>query len=74
MGLRAIEDQAFVLGCNQVGTHAGVPLGGMSLVVDPQGDVLAEAGADEQALNPSVDPERVTAWRAAFPALTDRRL
>ncbi len=71
---RAIEDQAFVLGCNQVGTHAGVPLGGVSLVIDPQGEVLAEAGAEEQVLSVSVDPERVTAWRAAFPALADRRL
>ncbi len=71
---RAIEDQAFVLACNQSGTHAGVPMGGRSLVVDPQGEILAEAGTGEEVLSVELDPSRVTAWRAAFPALGDRRL
>jgi predicted amidohydrolase len=71
---RAIEDQAFVLACNESGTHAGVPMGGLSMVIDPLGEVLAEAGAGEQVLSVEVDPRRVAAWRAAFPALADRRL
>lgn len=71
---RAIENQAYVLGCNLVGTHAGVPMGGASMVVDPQGEVVAEAGTEEQVLSVAVDPERVTAWRGAFPALDDRRM
>ena len=71
---RAIEDQAFVLACNTSGTHAGVPMGGLSMVIDPQGEVLAEAGAGEEVLSVEVDPLRVAAWRDAFPALDDRRL
>jgi predicted amidohydrolase len=71
---RAVEQQAFVLGCNGSDTHAGVPMGGRSLVVDPQGEVLAEAGEDEEILFAEVDPARVTAWREAFPVLADRRL
>ena len=71
---RAIENQAYVIACNASGTHAGVPMAGLSMVVDPQGDVLAEAGPGEELLSVSVDPARVAAWRAAFPALEDRRL
>lgn len=71
---RAIEDQAFVVACNQTGTHAGVPLGGRSLVVDPQGEVLVEAGEKEELLLAEIDPARVAAWRDAFPVLPDRRL
>ncbi|TAK70480.1 MAG: carbon-nitrogen family hydrolase [Actinomycetota bacterium] len=71
---RAIEDQAFVVACNAVGTHAGVPMGGHSVVVDPQGEVVAEAGTDQEVLLVDLDPDRVTAWRSAFPVLADRRL
>ncbi|MGB7982264.1 MAG: nitrilase-related carbon-nitrogen hydrolase [Candidatus Nanopelagicales bacterium] len=71
---RAIEDQAYVLACNETGTHGGVPIGGGSLVIDPQGEVLAEAGAGEEILSVAIDPDRVAAWRGAFPALDDRRM
>jgi predicted amidohydrolase len=71
---RAIESQAYVLACNEAGTHAGVPIAGLSMVVDPQGEVLAEAGPGEEVLSVEVDPARVAAWRGAFPALEDRRL
>lgn len=71
---RAIEDQAYVLACNEVGTHAGVPMGGVSMVIDPLGEVLAEGtSGDEQVISVELDPERVSAWRGAFPALEDRR-
>jgi predicted amidohydrolase len=71
---RAIENQAYVIACNASGTHAGVPMAGLSMVVDPQGDVVAEAGPGEEVLSVALDPARVAAWRAAFPALEDRRL
>ena len=71
---RAVEDQAYVLACNAVGTHAGVPMGGVSMVIDPLGEVLAEGSpTDEQIISVDLDPERVSAWRGAFPALEDRR-
>jgi len=70
---RAIENQCYVLACNETGTHAGVPMAGYSMIVDPQGEILAEGGPDEQVLSAVLDPTRVTAWRSAFPALEDRR-
>ncbi|MGC9542030.1 carbon-nitrogen family hydrolase [Streptomyces sp. UG1] len=71
---RAVENQAFVLACGTAGTHAGVPQAGHSIVVDPWGEVLAQAGAGEQVLTVEFDPGRVAVTRDQFPALKDRML
>lgn len=71
---RAVENQAFVLACGTAGTHAGVPQAGHSIVVDPWGEVLAEAGPGEEVLTVDFDPSRVAATREQFPALKDRVL
>ncbi|KAB1149412.1 carbon-nitrogen family hydrolase [Streptomyces luteolifulvus] len=71
---RAVENQAFVLACGTAGTHARVPQAGHSIVVDPWGEVLAEAGAEEQVLTVDFDPGRVATTRELFPALKDRVL
>nr|WP_202425311.1 carbon-nitrogen family hydrolase [Streptomyces sp. HUCO-GS316] len=71
---RAVENQAFVLACGTAGTHARVPQAGHSIVVDPWGEVLAEAGAQEEVLTVDFDPGRVATTRELFPALKDRVL
>lgn len=71
---RAVENQCFVVQCNTAGTHSGVTMGGHSQIVSPSGEVLAEAGADEECIRADVDLAELTSYRAAFPALTDRRL
>ncbi|MEV5316632.1 carbon-nitrogen family hydrolase [Streptomyces sp. NPDC052687] len=71
---RAVENQAFVLACGTAGTHARVPQAGHSIVVDPWGEVLAEAGPGEQVLSVEFDPGRVAVTRDQFPALKDRVL
>jgi len=71
---RAVENQAYVLACGTAGTHAGVPQAGHSIVVDPWGEVLAEAGPDEEILTVEFDPAKVAATREQFPALKDRVL
>ena len=71
---RAVEEQAFVLACNTAGTHAGVEQAGHSLVVDPWGAVLAEAGPGEEVLTVELDPGVVAKARASFPVLRDRLL
>ncbi|MFZ4669419.1 MAG: carbon-nitrogen family hydrolase [Microthrixaceae bacterium] len=70
---RAIEDQAWMVACNGVGTQCGVRLGGRSAVIDPLGEVVAEAGDDETVLTATIEPERAEEWRREFPALGDRR-
>ncbi|MFG3139125.1 carbon-nitrogen family hydrolase [Streptomyces sp. NPDC048211] len=71
---RAVENQSYVLAVGCAGTHAGVPQAGHSIAVDPWGEVLAEAGADEEVLTVEFDPARVATTREQFPALKDRRL
>ncbi|NBM17791.1 carbon-nitrogen family hydrolase [Streptomyces sp. GC420] len=71
---RAVENQSYVLACGSAGTHAGVQQAGHSIVVDPWGEVLAEAGSGEEVLTVDLDPAKVAATREQFPALKDRVL
>jgi predicted amidohydrolase len=71
---RAVENQSFVIAGNTAGTHAGVPMGGHSMVVDPWGEVLAEAGDGEEVLAVDIDVELARRTRSSFPVLADRRL
>ncbi|KIA74741.1 carbon-nitrogen family hydrolase [Arthrobacter sp. MWB30] len=69
---RALEHQIFVVACNAAGVQEGVELGGHSRVVDPAGNVLAEADAGESVLMVDIDPQQVGIVRNEFPVLNDR--
>lgn len=71
--VRAVEQQSWMLACNAVGEQQGVALGGHSRIVDPWGEVLVEAGADEGFTFADLDPTLPQRVRAEFPALADRR-
>ena len=70
---RAIENQAFVIGVNRVGSGGGLEYAGDSRIVDPWGEVLAGAAAEETLLLAEVSPGRVREARESFPVLGDRR-
>ncbi|HEV7728133.1 MAG TPA: nitrilase-related carbon-nitrogen hydrolase [Modestobacter sp.] len=71
---RAIENQAYVVGCNRVGTAGdGSEHAGDSRIVDPMGELLATAAAVETIVLADVDPAVVTATRERFSFLADRR-
>jgi predicted amidohydrolase len=70
---RAIENQAYVVGCNRVGTGDGLEYAGDSCIIDPVGEVLASAASVEAIVVADVDPAVVAATRLRFPFLTDRR-
>ncbi|OYT53240.1 MAG: carbon-nitrogen hydrolase [Candidatus Altiarchaeales archaeon ex4484_2] len=71
---RAIENQAYVVGCNRTGSDGINEYNGKSMVIDPWGEVLAEAGQEEQTLEVEVDPGEVERIRRDFPVLEDRKL
>jgi predicted amidohydrolase len=71
---RAIENQAFVVAANQVGSHpGGHRSGGRSMVVDPWGVVLAQAQDAEGYIVAALDMERQRRIRRELPALANRR-
>ena len=71
---RAIENQAYVVGVNRSGTDPNVEYPGRSLVVDPRGDILSEAGAGEEVLKVEISVEEMERYRAALPVLRDIRV
>lgn len=70
---RAIENQAFVVGVNRVGSGGGLDYAGDSQIIDPLGEVLASAAGTEVLLVADIEPDAVAATRARFPFLQDRR-
>lgn len=73
---RAIENQVFVIAAAQHGTHpeTGRVTYGKSLIVDPWGDVLAQAAEGAGLAVAELDFARQDAVRAAMPVLSHRRL
>jgi predicted amidohydrolase len=70
---RAIENQAFVVGCNRVGEGGGLRYVGDSRIVDPSGELLATAALGESILFADVTAERVAEVRSRFRFMQDRR-
>jgi predicted amidohydrolase len=71
---RAIENQAYVVGCNRVGTAGdGTDHVGDSRIVSPMGELLATAAGVETIVLADVDAAEVTATRDRLRFLPDRR-
>lgn len=70
---RAIENQAYVAGVNRCGSDPHLEYSGRSLVVDPRGEIIADAGNDEGSISATLDLAALTEYRAAFPFLADMR-
>jgi predicted amidohydrolase len=71
---RAIENQAYVVGCNRVGTAGdGTEHAGDSRIVSPVGELLATAAGVETLVLADVDAAEVAATRDRFRFLPDRR-
>ena len=71
---RAIETGCFIIAPAQVGAHEnGRETYGHSLIVDPWGHVLAEAGDDDDLILADLDVSLVEKARAQIPALAHGR-
>ena len=71
---RAIECQSYVLAAAQGGSHPrGRKTFGKSCVVDPWGDVIAQASEGPGVVVARIEKERVKRIRASLPSLAHRR-
>jgi predicted amidohydrolase len=71
---RAYENGVFVLACNRVGVEGERHHLGRSMIVDPRGSIVAEAGsAAPELLVARIDLDAVTTARKRLPWWRDRR-
>jgi predicted amidohydrolase len=70
---RAIENQAYVVGLNRVGSDPKLRYSGRSLILGPRGETLAAGGTSEQLLVADIEKQPLVEYRCQFPALADVR-
>ena len=70
---RAIENQLYVVSCNACGVIGKLDFFGMSMVIDPKGEVLADAGETACEVHARLDWHEMDSWRAQIPCFNDRR-
>ena len=70
---RAIENQAYVVGVNRVGKDPYFNYCGHSLIVNPHGEILADAGENEGIVCCNLDLENLRKYRTRLPFLEDIR-
>lgn len=69
---RAIENQCYVVACGQWGVHNDrMKTFGHSLIVDPWGEILADAGEGEGIITAEFSMERVNQIRERLSVITD---
>lgn len=71
---RAIENQAYVVGCNRVGSDPYFTYTGRSMIIDPHGDILADAGDHEGLIQAKLNLANLRKYREGLPFLADLRL
>ena len=61
------------VGVNRTGSDPTLRYNGQSLVIDPLGEIVADAGETEGAMKVALSSATVADWRKRFPALKDRK-
>ncbi|UDI77888.1 carbon-nitrogen family hydrolase [Staphylococcus taiwanensis] len=64
---RAIENDMFVIACNGTGNDGNTDYAGHSMVINPNGEILAELNEEEDSLICDIDLEEVTKQRENIP-------
>jgi predicted amidohydrolase len=68
---RAIENQAYVAGVNRVGNDPHFAYDGRSVVIDPNGDIIADGGSGPGIVRASLDLQARVKYRRGLPFLDD---
>lgn len=70
---RAIENQLYVVAANCCGIVGKLDFFGMSMIIDPKGELLAEAGDEAESIIATLDFAAMSAWRDQIPCFGDRK-
>lgn len=70
---RAIENQCYVIACNRSGTDPNNTFAGHSMMIDPWGEIVAEAEENPCSLVAKIDLQKVKQVREQIPIFSDRR-
>lgn len=70
---RAIENGCYLIAANQTGQKSQFTAYGHSMIIDPWGNVLAEAGEKTEIILATIDLDFLYDVRQRIPALTNRR-
>ena len=70
---RAIENQAYVVGVNRIGSDPQLEYTGRSMMVDQHGEIFADAGDRECCLSAELDLASLLEYRRELPFLADMR-
>ncbi len=70
---RAIENQAYVIGVNRIGSDPKLNHPGRSLIVNYHGEILADADSREGFISAELDLTALEDYRRALPFLDDLR-
>jgi predicted amidohydrolase len=68
---RAIENQAYVIGINRIGTDPHYEYSGQSAIVDSDGNLIAEAGNRQTCIQADLDLTNLRKYRSGLPFLQD---
>ncbi|NJJ39546.1 carbon-nitrogen hydrolase family protein [Paenibacillus apii] len=70
---RAQDNQIFTVAVNRVGSEAGIVYCGNSKIVNPRGDVICEAGDEEEVATATIDLCEIASERKQEMSLRSRR-
>lgn len=70
---RAIENQCYVIACNRAGSDPNNTFAGHSIIIDPWGEIIAEAGEGQEILHGEINLSIVEEVRKGIPIFDDRR-
>ena len=70
---RAIENQAYVIGVNRIGTDPFYQYPGRSVIVDFNGELLADAATQEGCIQADLDLPTLKKYREGLPFLRDMK-
>lgn len=73
MRTRAFDNGVWFAPCNKVGTEREWTFPGGSMIIDPRGEVVSEAGEEEETISADIELDAVRQTRVRYPMFRDRR-